>query len=53
MRLRHDMGTKLIWPKMEPVDVFVNTVMNFGILEITSIFLEGLNESYLLIKHTY
>ena len=32
MRLRHDMWTKLIWPKMEPVDAFVNKVMNVGIL---------------------
>jgi len=33
------MWTKLIWLKMEPVDTFVNTVMNFGILETTAISL--------------
>jgi hypothetical protein len=39
VQLKHVMWTKLIWPKMKPVDTFVNTVMNFGILETTSIFL--------------
>ena len=37
VRLRHDMWTKVILPKMGPVDIFVNTVMNFGILETTAI----------------
>jgi len=38
-RLWHDMWTKLLLPKMEPVDNFVNTVMNFRILETTAISL--------------
>jgi hypothetical protein len=33
------MWNKLILPNMEPVDTFVNMVMNFGILETTAIFL--------------
>jgi hypothetical protein len=30
--LMQDMWTKLILPKMEPIETFVNKVMNFGIL---------------------